>query len=330
MKPETRNQKPKNGVQPHSPSLCLLLAVCGMLAFSHGNAQPAAARFVGYRSGFNRDTLALQILLDRQHLSCNCVDGVWGLRTEIALVTWQTLNGLPPTGIPGAAVLEALGGDDDVLTRYTITAADVAALGRVPQDWEERSRLKAMPYETLQEFLAEKGHASQRLIERLNPGLPWPNPPVGSEVVLPNCAYDKPAKAGSIRISLSRTEVTVFNPEGQLVALFPCSIAREKSKRPDGEVSVKAVAQNPNYTYDPQLFVPGGSKKTKLLIPPGPNNPVGLAWIGLSLQGYGIHGTPTPEHIGRAESKGCFRLANWNAVKLLAMVEHGTPVVIEE
>jgi len=95
-------------------------------------------------------------------------------------------------------------------------------------------------------------------------------------------------------------------------------------------VSVRVVAPNPNYTYDPQLFEPGGGKTGKLVIPPGPNNPVGLAWIGLSLQGYGIHGTPVPEHIGRAESKGCFRLANWNAVKLFNMVEIGTPVVIEE
>jgi len=149
-------------------------------------------------------------------------------------------------------------------------------------------------------------------------------------VVLPDCSGPKPAKAGSIRIALARMEITVFNSEGQLIALFPCSIAREKSKRPDGELVVKAVAPRPNYTYDPQLFEPGGAKRTKLVIPSGPNNPVGLAWIGLSLQGYGMHGTPIPEHIGRAESKGCFRLANWNAVKLMNMVEIGTPVVIEE
>ena len=91
-----------------SLSQWILLALCGALAFSNGNAQTAPHRFAGYRAGFNRDTLALQVLLDRQHLSCNCVDGVWGARTEIALVTWQTLNGLPPTGIPDAAVLAAL------------------------------------------------------------------------------------------------------------------------------------------------------------------------------------------------------------------------------
>ncbi len=293
-------------------------------------AQEAVPRFSGYRSGFNPDTLALQVLLDRQHLSCNCIDGVWGPRTEIALLTWQTLNGLPATGIPDSAVLEALGGGTNVLTRHTVSDADYANLGPFPADWEERAKLPALRYETLQEMLAERGHLSQRALQRLNPNVPWPNPPAGTEVILPDCTYAKPQRASSIRISLSRMEVTVYSAEGKLMALFPCSIARERNKRPDGALAVRVVAPNPNYTYDPQLFEPGGEKTTKLIIPPGPNNPVGLAWIGLSLQGYGIHGTPIPENIGRAESKGCFRLANWNAVKLMQMVEIGMPVVIEE
>ena len=286
--------------------------------------------FAGYRSGFHRDTLALQVLLDRQNLSCNCADGVWGARTETALLTWQTLSGRPVTGVPDRAVLEAMGGDTNVLTRHTVTEAELSAVAPVPLAWEERAKLPAMPYETIQEMLAEKGHTSQRALERLNPGVAWPNPPAGTEVVLPDCACEGAEKAGSIRIALARMEVTVFNAEGRLVALFPCSIAREKSRRPDGELVVKNVAPNPNYLYDPQLFEPGSPKKSKLVIPPGPNNPVGLAWIGLSLQGYGMHGTPLPEHIGRAESKGCFRLANWNAVKLLGMVRPGVPVVVEE
>ena len=290
----------------------------------------AKARFSGYRTGFHRDTLALQVLLDRQNLSCNCADGMWGKRTEIALLSWQSLNGLPATGVPDGSVLEALGGDTNVLTRHTVTEADLAALAPVPTEWEERAKLPAMSYETVQEMLAEKGHTSQRALERLNPGVPWPNPPVGTEVVLPECAQAVTGKAGSIRIALARMEITVFNVEGKLIALFPCSIAREKSRRPDGELVVKNVAPNPNYLYDPQLFLPGGPKKSKLVIPPGPNNPVGMAWIGLSLQGYGVHGTPIPENIGRAESHGCFRLANWNAVKLLNMVELGVPVVVEE
>ncbi len=284
-----------------------------------------------FLTGFRRDTLALQVLLDRQNLSCNCVDGVWGARTEIALVTWQTLNGLPATGVPDATVLQALGGVTNVLARYTVTENDLTNnIAPVPVAWEERAKMPALKYETIQEMLAEKGHTSQRAIERLNPGLAWPNPPAGTEVVVPDCSSSLSVKAGSIRIALTRMEITVFDANGKMIALFPCSIARDKSRRPAGELSVKNVAPNPTYLYDPQLFVPGGPKTSKLVIPPGPNNPVGLAWVGLSLQGYGVHGTPLPENIGRAESHGCFRLANWNAVKLIKMVRPGVPVVVEE
>lgn len=309
--------------------ICLIGVM--LVGFPGLSAGSDGARFVRYRDGFNRDVLALQVLLDRINLSCNCVDGVWGKRTEVALITWQTLQGLAVTGRPTVAILEALGGDTNCLMRYTVTETDYLEIGPVPSDWEERALLKKLTYETIQEMLAEKGHTSQRLLERLNPEVTWPNPPVGTEVVLPDCREHKTlGQAGSVRLSLSRMEVTVFNMKNELSALFPCSIAREKQHRPDGELTVKNIAPNPNYLYDPQLFHPGGANTSKLVIPPGPNNPVGLAWVGLSLKGYGIHGTPIPEHIGRAESKGCFRLANWNALKFLAMVYPGVPVVVED
>lgn len=289
-----------------------------------------ARSFVNFRDGFHPDVLALQILLDRQHLSCNCIDGVWGTRTEIALMTWQSLNALPVTGVPDQEVLDKLGGTTGLLLHYTVTPADHSSTGPVPIDWHARSQMPAMRYESIQEKMAEQGHASQRLVARLNPDIALPNPAPGTKVILPDPAFAKPVKAGSLRITLSRREITVFDPQGKLIALFPCSIARNKNHRPAGEMHVTALAPNPNYTYDPQLFTPDSRNTTRLMIPPGPNNPVGLAWIGLSRKGYGIHGTPLPEHIGRAESRGCFRLANWNAVKLLQMVEFGTPVVIEE
>lgn len=308
--------------------LCGALCVAALGAWAQENPE---GLFDNYRSGFHRDTLALQVLLDRQNLSCNCVDGMWGARTEIALVTWQTLNGLPVTGVPDAAVLQALGGATNVLARYMVTEADLTnSIAAVPAEWEERAKLPALKYETIQEMLAEKGHTSQRAIERLNPGVAWPNPPAGTEVTLPDCSSSVSAKAGSLRIALTRMEITAFDAEGKMIALFPCSIARDKSRRPAGELCVKNVAPNPTYLYDPQMFVPDGPKASKLVIPPGPNNPVGLAWIGLSLQGYGMHGTPIPEKIGRAESHGCFRLANWNAVKLIKMVRPGVPVIVEE
>ncbi|MBO4286670.1 MAG: murein L,D-transpeptidase [Kiritimatiellae bacterium] len=292
-----------------------------------------AERFARYRHAFNYDTLALQVQLDRLNLSCNCIDGYWGARTEIALMTWQLLNGLEPTGKPDAKVLDALGGDTNVLQSVVVSASDYAGLVAIPADWKARARLASMNYSSVLERLAERSHATEGLLRRLNPSVQWPNPTVGTVVRLPACnppGRRKREYATVLRISLSRMEITAFNAEGKLIALFPCSIAREKAHRPAGQLAVKNVAANPTYLYDPQLFTPGTKDKVKLQIPAGPNNPVGTGWIGLSLQGYGIHGTPSPDKIGQAASHGCFRLANWNANKLMHMVSPGVPILVEE
>ena len=125
-------------------------------------------------------------------------------------------------------------------------------------------------------------------------------------------------------------EIAQADEKGRLIALFPCSIAADKAKLPpEGELQVTTIIPHPDYTYTPDRIARGG-RIVRRLFPPGPNNPVGSSWIGLTLPGYGIHGTPKPETIGRAESHGCFRLANWNAVRLRKMCEAGTSVVVEK
>jgi lipoprotein-anchoring transpeptidase ErfK/SrfK len=140
------------------------------------------------------------------------------------------------------------------------------------------------------------------------------------------------AKAASVFIHLGSKTLEAFDAAGNLLAHFPCSIARKVEKRPVGELQVTAVIPHPNYTFNPEVFPEseeGRQLGRKLVLPTGPNNPVGVAWIGLSLPGYGIHGTPSPEEVGRTESHGCFRLANWNAEHLARLVTVGTPVTVE-
>ena len=108
--------------------------------------------------------------------------------------------------------------------------------------------------------------------------------------------------------------------------------ARNVEKRPVGELHVTVVIPDPNYTFDPDVFPESPEAKElgrKLIIPPGPNNPVGVAWIGLDRPGYGVHGTPDPEKVGRTESHGCFRLANWDALALVDLVWAGLPVYVD-
>ena len=92
------------------------------------------------------------------------------------------------------------------------------------------------------------------------------------------------------------------------------------------ELKVRNVARNPTYRYNPEYGFKGVRAKESFTVAPGPNNPVGLVWIALPGEGYGIHGTPEPAKIGKTDSHGCIRLTNWDALQLAEMVSKGTSV----
>ena len=278
-------------------------------------------------------TLALQIALDRHGFSCNTIDGQWGRKSQVALATYCAVNGyaVPPTPEMARDILFPR--ERNLFRVETVTQREHDALVRIPATPEGKAALKAMGYETIMEMYAERGHLTEGALRRLNPGVAWPNPPVGTRVKIPDFANGQdPAshKASVLRVTLSRFEITAFDEKGRLIALFPCSIAADKAKLPsEGELQVTTLIPNPDYTYTPERVSKDG-RIVRRLFPPGPNNPVGTSWMGLTLPGYGIHGTPRPERIGCAESHGCFRLANWNAVRLRRMCEAGTSVVVEK
>jgi len=273
-------------------------------------------------------TLSLQVTLDRSGFSPGAIDGRGGPQTRAAVMAWQLANDMPPTGeLTGDYALAELP-PEMLYTNVAVTADDLAQLGPFPKDWLERSKLTRMACETVVELFAERFHCKESLVRRLNP-----DATNSAALKLPNTLADTKLqrKAARLRVYLVQKFIRAFDAEGRVIAHFPCSIAAKEEKRPVGTLTVANVALNPNYTYDPANFPELDAQQRgygKLIIPPGPNNPVGVAWIGLSKPGYGIHGTPHPEDIGRTESHGCFRLANWNAERLARMVEIGTPVEV--
>lgn len=280
-----------------------------------------------------RTTLAMQTLLDRHLFSCNCLDGEWSERTRQTLLAWQRARHLPDTGRLDEATQRSLGSLESAFTTHVVTAADLARLAPVPPTWLGKSQAARLEVETVLEAMVEQYHASKGALRRLNPALDWPDPPVGTVIAVPHPRPAPTPRAARLRISLERKLIRAYDERGTLLALFPCSIARDKAKRPVGVLHVSRCAAQPNYYFDPAVFAEDREARQmdrRLVLPPGPNNPVGMAWIGLDREGYGIHGTPRPEEIGRTESHGCFRLANWNAERLLRMVAPGTPVIVEE
>jgi len=247
------------------------------------------------------------------------------------LRAFQASRNLPITGFLDPATRDAIGEPGEPFLTYTVTADDVDSIMPKPQTWKDKARATRLGYNDMWEMLAEKFHCTRGYLKALNRDVKTFK--AGTEVIGPKVYPAAPVpKAASLRIILGETSIEALDASGKVIAFFPCSIAKDKNKRPNGVLTVKTVVPNPDYTFDPALFAADAAAEgitKKLLLPPGPRNPVGTAWIGLSLPGYGIHGTPAPEMISATQSHGCFRLANWNAEKVLKMVKVGTPVDVE-
>ena len=270
----------------------------------------------------------VQCHLDAAGFSVNTIDGTWGGKSRRAKELYlKAGNTLPNTPYP--------------MKMVSVSELDLNELVDMPKDPEAKADLEYLGYETIKEMYAEKGHVSQKCLARLNPEITnWKEIQPGTLIRIPDFDLDSAAgkyleaernQAATIRISLSRCEVCVYDKTGRQIGFFPCSIAASKAKLPPhGELKITSLIENPNYTYTPDDIPEGSTNAVKRYIyEPGPNNPVGIAWVGLDLPGYGIHGTPIPERVGNAESHGCFRLANWNAYRLFKFCTKQTKVYVE-
>jgi lipoprotein-anchoring transpeptidase ErfK/SrfK len=275
-------------------------------------------------------TLDLQVELHRRGFSCGSIDGVFGAQTSAALNAFQRGEGLDETNVLDTATRKLLQLSAPSLESYTFTAIELAGVHPLPKTWLEKSQASALGYSSALELAAERFHSHPNLIRKLNPGVNWDTVLPGAKIVVP--AVEQVVVSGApaqIMITLDTHELEVLDAQGRVIAHFPVSIARMVEKRPTGGLHVTVVIPDPDYTFDPDLFPESEEGRVlgrKLVVPPGPRNPVGVAWIGLDRPGYGIHGTPNPENIGRTESHGCFRLANWDVLTLVGLVQVGMPV----
>jgi lipoprotein-anchoring transpeptidase ErfK/SrfK len=280
-----------------------------------------------------RNLLEAQIALARLAISPGSIDGAIGSQTRAALAVFQRLKNLEQTRVLDTNTQSLLTLDAPLLTDYVVTQDDVTRLQPLGRTWLAKSQQSALDYETILQLVAEKAHAHPDLVQKLNPDLDWTRVGVGTVVKIPDVTYpERDEKAAFVVIHLSSRFLEAFGTESNLLAHFPCSIAAKVDKRPVGELHVAVIAVHPNYTFDPAIFPESPEAQAighKLVLPPGPKNPVGVAWIGLDKPGYGMHGTPSPEQIGHTESHGCFRLANWDAEYLVKLVWVGMPVFVE-
>ncbi len=298
--------------------------------------RPRASKGAGKAVSTCGDLLGFQILLDRQGFSPGQIDGKPGPNFSHALAALQNARGLTASGKPDCPTWKALATDNagPPLTTYTLTSGDLDGPfeDKIPLRLDQQAALPSLGYQSALEELAERFHASPALLQQLNPGLALK---AGTSIRVPAVtAFDPGAKpaaasaAADVTITVSRRDSSLRATGGDGTILFyaPVTTGSVHDPLPTGDYKVLGLRWRPSFHYNPKLFWDAQDGDEKATIKPGPNNPVGIVWIALNLEHFGLHGTPEPGRVGHAESHGCVRLTNWDAARVSALVKPGTPV----
>jgi len=299
--------------------------------------------------------LASQVLLDRLGFGPGVIDGRGGRSFAEALRGFQEGRALPITGQLDAPTIQAMSAYSatPATIAVTLTQADLAGpfVGPIPHDPADQAKLPSMGYANALEELAERFHTTAATLIALNS----PRTPLkpGTTIRVPNvrpAATNYPATlkpewratlaqlsvssdqppAAKIVVDKSDGVLRVFDDQDKLIAQFPATMGSEHDPLPIGNWTIQGTSYLPDFHFNPDLFWDAKATDTKQVLKPGPNSPVGVVWIDLDKEHYGIHGTPVPETIGRTESHGCIRLTNWDAARLALMVKPGTPAIFQE
>jgi len=277
--------------------------------------------------------LRAQVYLDRIHFSIGTIDGRWGRNSGIAVWWYQSARGIAPTGDLDQATFTRLAAEAEyvpAVQQYSVTADDLSGpFVDVPEDTYEKAKLKCLCYQSVREKLAEKFHVDEDFLDELNPGVKFSELQPGAPIIVPNVRawLDNDQKDfAKVIISIQGNSFNAWDANNNLVFHAPTTLGSGYDPSPSETLHVVKITWHPHFHYDPTLYHEVPDSEPDAMMSPGPNSPVGIVWIALSKEHYGIHGNPDPESIGYSSSHGCVRLTNWDANEVAHRISEGTQV----
>jgi lipoprotein-anchoring transpeptidase ErfK/SrfK len=344
MKPLPRSKKYRSAIDskstarrvPEAGRILFWIAITFAAASGAAHAAPIDAQVINDAQWSDKKAepkalspvmVKLQILLDRAHFSPGEIDGKSGENVDKAIAAYAAARGAGTRMTPELWQKLAETSQEPAIVEHKLSEADVKGpfAEKIPPKMEDMSDLKALSYTDPKEKLAEQFHMSPELLAALNPDKNFEKP--GDTILVANVSgNDFKEKAARIGVDKAKQVLKVFDKSEKLLAVYPVTAGSTEKPAPDGALKVVSVSKNPTYRYNPDYAFKGVKSQKPFTIKPGPNNPVGLVWIGLNKEGYGIHGTPEPSKISKSESHGCIRLTNWDALQLASIAGKGVPV----
>lgn len=268
-----------------------------------------------------------QVMLNHAHASPGVIDATTGKNFLKAISAYQQMHGMAVTGALDQQTWDHLLKTQPraAFETYSITAEDLKGpyVKSIPRNYALQAKMGGLHYTRVSEMLGEKFHTDESFLRLINPTAKFNK--VGEQIIVPRLRHDLPSDVKLIVAHKSARQLYLFNQNNQMIGAYPATIGSASTPSPKGTHRIVKVAKNPVYGYSPKNFVQGNNTKP-LVLPPGPNGPVGNIWIALSKPTFGIHGTPNPSLISKTASHGCIRLTNWDANALGQKVSDGVVV----